>query len=103
MKQEIIFLSGTILDEDVACNLRELCRMCNINAEFVHEMIDEGLITPTGSSPLEWRFGLIEIRRVRTTLRLQRDLRVNMPGCALALDLLEELNELRKLYKLYKH
>jgi len=28
---------------------------------------------------------------------LQHDLRVNLPGCALALELLEELEELRRL------
>ncbi|MCL1979839.1 MAG: MerR family transcriptional regulator, partial [Proteobacteria bacterium] len=42
-------------------------------------------------------FTAIAIKRVQTTMRLQRDLRINLPGCALALDLLEELEELRCL------
>jgi chaperone modulatory protein CbpM len=96
MTSTLIHLSGTILDEDMKCSLYDLCRMCNIPAEVVHEMIDEGLIKPKGSEPIQWRFTAIEIRRVQTTLRLQHDLRVNLPGCALVLDLLEELEELRR-------
>ena len=96
MAKELLHISGTILDEDLEITLRDLCRMCNIPAEIIHEMIDEGLISPsTGISPMQWRFTAIEIRRVQTTLRLQRDLRVNLPGCALVLDLLDELEQLR--------
>jgi chaperone modulatory protein CbpM len=95
MTSKRILISGTLLDEDLECSLHDLCRMCNISAEIVNEMIDEGLIQPHGVEPRQWRFTAIEIRRVQTTLRLQRDLRVNLPGCALVLDLLEELEELR--------
>ena len=95
MTDTLLHLKGTILDEDMECSLHDLCRMCNVPAELVHDMIDEGLICPRGTEPLHWRFTAIEIRRVQTTLRLQRDLRVNLPGCALVLDLLEELEELR--------
>ena len=95
MTSKLIHISGTILDEDLECTLHDLCSMCNIPAEFVLEMIDEGLISPQGKEPGTWRFTAFEIRRVQTTLRLQRDLRVNLPGCALVLDLLEELEELR--------
>ena len=95
MTKELLLISGTILDEDLEVTLCDLCRMCNIPAEIVHEMIDEGLVSPHGSSPRQWRFTAIEIRRVQTTLRLQRDLRVNLPGCALVLDLLDELEKLR--------
>lgn len=96
MTSRLIYLSGTILDEDLECSLHDLCRICNIPAELVHEMIDEGLIRPKGLEPMQWRFTVVEIRRVQTTLRLKRDLRINLPGCALVLDLLEELEELRR-------
>ena len=91
----MIHISGTILDEDLECTLNELCRICNIEDDIIHEMIEEGLIRPSGSEPTHWRFTAIEIRRVQTSLRLQRDLRINLPGCALILDLLDELEELR--------
>lgn len=95
MTETRIQISGTVLDEDMECSLHDLCRLCNIPAEIVNEMIDEGLIRPRGPAPRQWRFTAIEVRRVQTALRLQRDLRVNLPGCALALDLLDELEELR--------
>lgn len=91
------YLTGTILDEETVCGLSDLCSMCNISAEMVHEMIDEGLICPAGKNPMQWRFTSIEIHRIQTTIRLQKDLRVNLPGCALVLDLLDELEKLRRL------
>ncbi|MGW8161043.1 MAG: chaperone modulator CbpM [Desulfobulbales bacterium] len=96
MTKELIFLSGTILDEETEFGLFEICSMCNISAEMVHDMIDEGLISPKGSGPRHWRFNTCQVRRIQITLRLQRDLRINLPGCALVLDLLEELDELRR-------
>ncbi|NOQ45063.1 MAG: MerR family transcriptional regulator [Desulfobulbaceae bacterium] len=97
MTEKITFLTGTIVDDDTLFTLGELCRLCGINAELLHDMIDEGLICPRDRSPLKWKFTVVEIRRVQTAIRLQRDLRVNLPGCALALDLLEELEELRRI------
>lgn len=92
---EIHYLHGTILDEDLICSLAEICHMCGVHAELIHEMIAEGIIIPQGHSSKEWQFTIIEIKRVQTTVRLQKDLQVNLPGCALALDLLEEIEELR--------
>ncbi len=97
MPRNSTLLTGTVLDEEMICNLRDLCSLCNVTAETIHEMIDEGLLRPRGSGPRQWCFSAVEIRRTQTTLRLQRDLRINLPGCALVLDLLEELEELRRL------
>lgn len=96
MNQELIYVTGTLLDEEVECSLPEICRLCNISTNMVAEMIDEGLLQPRGLDPMQWRFTAVELRRIQVTLRLQRDLRVNLPGCALVLDLLEELEELRQ-------
>lgn len=93
-------LTATILDETTRCSLAELCRLCGVPAELVLEMIDEGLLCPQGPVPGEWHFTAIEIKRVQITVRLQRDLRINLPGCALALQLLEELEELRRLHRI---
>jgi chaperone modulatory protein CbpM len=97
MTEQRSYLQGMILNEETRCTLADLCRLCGVNAESIHEMIEEGIITPEGSSAQEWCFTSIAIKRVQTTIRLQQDLRVNLPGCALALDLLEELEELRRL------
>lgn len=92
-----ICLNGMLIDEDMCLTLREICEFCNVNAELICEMVEEGLISPGGAMSLDWRFGHLELRRVQVALRLQRDLRINTPGAALALDLLEEIEQLRRL------
>jgi len=93
-------ITCTIIDEDSRYSFGDLCRFCGVTAEMILDMIDEGLLDPGGNIPGEWSFSAIEIKRIQTTVRLQRDLRINLPGCALALQLLEELEELRRLHRL---
>lgn len=95
-KETTTALSGIVLDDDLDFSLRELCRICAINAETIIEMVEEGVVEPQGVGPREWRFRATSLRRVQITLRLQRDLRINLAGAALVLDLLEELEELRR-------
>jgi chaperone modulatory protein CbpM len=88
-------LSGDVLDDDVELTLGELCRTCQLPAERVFELVEEGIIEPLGREPAGWRFRWTSVRRVRCAMRLEHDLGVNPAGAALALDLLEELNRLR--------
>ena len=88
-------LVGTLLDERSAFTLHELCRACGVHAELVIEMVDEGVLEPRGAAPAEWRFPGSAVTRAQKALKLTRDLRVNWPGAALALDLLEEIEQLR--------
>ena len=54
MTKKITYLTGSVIDEDMECSLRDLCRICNIQTEIVQNMIDEGLISPKeGSEPME--------------------------------------------------
>lgn len=89
----------TVLDDTTTWGVNELCTLCRVEYEVVHEMVEEGVLIPEGASPETWRFNAVAIKRIQVTLRLQNDLRVNLPGAALALDLLEELDELRALVK----
>jgi chaperone modulatory protein CbpM len=88
-------LSGDLLDEDVEMTLEQLCRACELSEEEIIELVEQGIIDPLGPEPAEWRFVSVSLRRVRITRNLQRDLGVNAPGAALALELLEEIEELR--------
>lgn len=98
MKQDIIALTGIVLDENLDFSLGELCRNCGVSAEEVIAMVEEGLVEPRGVNYRLWRFDGKAVRRIQIARRLQQDLRVNLAGAALALDLLEELEELRRLY-----
>ncbi|MDH3762991.1 MAG: chaperone modulator CbpM [Gammaproteobacteria bacterium] len=88
-------LSGDLIGEDEAITLAQLCRACELSEEEIIQLVDQGIIEPMGPEPAEWRFVSVSLRRVRITRNLQRDLGVNAPGAALALELLEEIEELR--------
>lgn len=95
IKSEII-----IFDEDVSCGLDELCCLCRISTEYVIELVDEGVLMPEGHDPADWYFDYLAIKRLQTAIRLQHDLKVNLAGVALALDLLDEVRELRQHAKM---
>jgi len=88
-------VSGELLEEDVELSMQELCTACELSENQVVEMVEHGVLDPLGGEPAQWRFVGVSLRRVRITRNLQRDLGVNTPGAALALELLEELEELR--------
>lgn len=85
-----------ILNKSLQVTLDELCELCRVSQEEVLEMIDEGIIDPEGTSRHTWLFCGYEIKKVQIVIRLQRDLRVNLPGAAVTLSLLEEIEELKK-------
>lgn len=77
--------------------LHELCRFCDADEAWVVELIQHGVVEPHGSGEAEYSFGQISVLRAKKARRLERDLGINMPGIALALDLLEERDQLRRL------
>ena len=93
-------VSGSILEEEGDVTLYELCEACAVRVETVEAMIDEGILTPSGGGlQSRWRFSRSTVVRVRTVMRMQRDLHVNLAGAALALDLLERIEELNSRLK----
>ena len=97
MKEEQIpLLSGDLLNEDLELTFTELSQTCRIPPEQLIELVEEGIIEPLGRITAQWRFQATSVRRVRSALQMRRDLGVNWPGAALALDLLEEIERLRQ-------
>jgi len=92
-------LSGMLLNEQAAFTMTEFCDMCAVDTKLVIELVDEGVLDPEGAAPRDWRFSGRMLVRAQRALRLNRDLSVNWPGAALALDLLEELERIRQLKK----
>jgi chaperone modulatory protein CbpM len=88
-------LTGVILEEQLELTLAELSRSCAVHAEYIIDLVEEGVLAPIGREPRGWRFSGSQLRRASVALRLQRDLGVNLAGVALALELLDELNALR--------
>lgn len=88
-------LSGIILEEQTELTLAEVCRACAVHAEYIIELVEEGVLVPVGNKPVSWRFTGVHMHRASVSLRLQRDLGINLAGVALALQLLDEIDSLR--------
>ena len=94
MTQRTDILTGIILEEEIHLSLRELCDACAVHAEFITELVNEGVIEPSGFDKSHWCFSGVSLHRIRAAKHLQRDLGVNLAGVALALDLLDEMQRL---------
>jgi chaperone modulatory protein CbpM len=91
---------GEIIDEEIRLSLEELARRGAVRTEIVIAFVYEGVLEPSGDQPQEWAFSGADLIRLHRAMRLQQDLEVNLPGVALALDLLDELDTLRSRLRL---
>jgi len=89
-------LPAEIFDDYTGLSVDELSRLCAVDRTYIVELVEEGVLSVTRVDSAEWFFSGAALRRARTALRLQRDLEINLPGVALALDLMEELDRLRR-------
>ena len=96
MREHRSAVVGTVLDGHLTLTLNELCRMCGASIELVTDMVEEGIVDPAGCDPQQWHFTGEAVQRVQVVRRLTEDLRVNLAGAALALDLMDELDALRQ-------
>jgi len=84
-----------VVEDDVHLTLVELCRACRAQEELVRSWVVEGVLVPVGASPAEWRFAGASLRRARMAITLSRELEINTPGVAFALDLMDEIEALK--------
>jgi len=89
-------LTGEIFEEYAVLSVDELSRLCAVDRAYIVELVEEGVLSVTAIEAEQWRFAGTALKRARTALRLQRDLEINLPGVALALELMEELDALRR-------
>lgn len=86
-------------------SLTDLCRISGCSADWIIELVQEGILEPesTGhrgggavSEGSSWTFESSSITLVHKVRRLQADLRLNLPGAALVLSLVDENTQLRR-------
>jgi chaperone modulatory protein CbpM len=94
-KETTTLLTGAILEEESELTLGEICMACEVHAERIIELVEEGVLEPAGRDTAHWRFAGGSLHRARIACRLQQDLGVNTAGAALILDLMDELERLR--------
>lgn len=90
-------ITSLIVYDDQLFSLTELCRNYALSAEQLLSMVEYGIIEPLDFqlSHTQWQFTGSTTQRVKTALRLQHDLDVNIAGAALAIELLDEIKVLR--------
>jgi chaperone modulatory protein CbpM len=86
---------AVLVEDDVEFTLDELCRTCRADEAQLRALIHEGVLTPSGDDPQQWRFAGTVLRRTRVALRLTRDLQLSADAAALVLDLLDEIEVLK--------
>ena len=67
-------LTTLILEEQSELTLADICRACAIDDVVIIEMVEEGVLTPAGESPTQWRFSGLHLQHAKVAVRLQRDL-----------------------------
>ncbi|MBK8973130.1 MAG: chaperone modulator CbpM [Hahellaceae bacterium] len=83
-----------ILGTGYIFSLKELCLRGGVSADYVLELVAYGILEPIDEN-VPPRFETSALGRLRSACRLQQDLRVNLPGLAMTLDLLDEVKQLR--------
>lgn len=90
-----VISSVLVLEEQTDLTLADLCRACATQGDVIMTLVDEGVLTPMGQTPDDWRFTGLHAHRASVAVRLQRDLGINLAGAALALHLMDEMDTLR--------
>jgi len=94
-------LRGQLIEDETLITLDDLCHHCTVETDEVITLVREGILDPADDAvdwqhARRWQFHISSVQRVRTVVRLQRDLGVNLPGAALALELMDRIEELRR-------
>ncbi len=71
------------------------CQHCKVSMEFVEALLIEGVFDHQESKLDDWQLTQNQYGVLRRAARLHRDLGINPPGIALALDLLAQLERNR--------
>lgn len=94
-KQSAPVVHAELVDTATLCTIEELCLACSVDANWIAELIEHGVIEPIGEVGADLRFTSLSIVRIAKAKRLQRDLNLNPPGLAVVLDLLDGIDDLR--------
>ena len=92
---QITWIEGSLVEEEVHMSIVEISQATRAPENLIMSWVTEGVLSPTGSSPEDWRFSGDSLQRAKTAAHLAHDLELNTPGVALALDLLDEITRLR--------
>ncbi len=95
---------GVLIEETTTISFNEVCLKYQIPKELLLEMVEYGIFSSQTSVSEKLQLNQKDLRKIESAFRLHSDLGVNLPGVALALELLEKIDELTgELNVLRKH
>lgn len=95
---------GVLMEETMTLSFTEVCCKYHISKELLIEMVEYGLFSTETTKTEQLQLNQKDLRKIESAFRLHRDLGINLPGVALALELLEKLEHLdNELNILRKH
>jgi chaperone modulatory protein CbpM len=64
MKESLEIMTGTLIDDDRLLTLADLCRACGVHAEVITDMVEYGIIEPSGDTAGHWQSSADKGRQV---------------------------------------
>ena len=95
-------LSTIVIEIEPELTMEELCQAFSVTPDYIDELMGYGVIQPIHPSDNILRFNAENIRRLRRMVRLQREMELNIPGAALAIELLDEIERLKSELALWQ-
>lgn len=87
-------LVGLVIDEHTL-SLEELACACGVDAAWLHQRLEAGLLDCCSGEGAERRFASAQLQRARRMRAVERDFDANQELAALVADLIEEIHALR--------
>lgn len=84
------------MNKNVYYTTQAICVAHNLTEEMIAEMVSWGIANPKGVRPHKWLFSQNDFERIGCASRFSEELDINIPGAALALELLVELEKVRR-------
>lgn len=84
-----------MVNENIIYTTHAIRHTHKLSQETINEMVSWGIAEPSGCNPEKWLFTQKDYERIERALRFRKELNINIPGAALALQLIEEIQNLR--------
>ncbi|HEU4622538.1 MAG TPA: chaperone modulator CbpM [Burkholderiaceae bacterium] len=94
--------TACVVEEHLEFGIDELGRVCRCQREWIAALVHEGVLHPIDPRAEQLRFRGDSLQRARRAVRLMRDLDLNPPGVALALELLDRVEQLELRLRILK-
>ncbi len=98
-REEIVIVAD--LAEESVFTLMEVCQICHVTPQLIQDFINHDIIQ-LDSYRADHQFTVDHLSRIQQSLRLQKELEVNLTGVAIILDLLDDRQKMQAEINLLK-